>query len=232
MAKKVNWKRVIFWVLMASLLISIAYIIIQIIRAPAEHSPEHQYEKIKGDYFLMLLQCSLGVIVTLLPSLIKHKWSAKIPNYMYVLYFIFLFCAIILGEVTNFYFIIPYWDLILHTFSGAMLGALGLTLVTLMNDDEHINIKLSPAFVALFAFCFAIGCGVIWEMYEYTVDTIMNLNMQKYALESGELLVGRAALADTMEDLIVDVIGAGILSFIGYFSLKKKKKDNSEDILQ
>ena len=47
--------------------------------------------------------------------------------------------------------------------------------------------------------------------------------MQKFALENGTQLVGRAALADTMEDLIVDCIGAFTMSIIGYISLKHKK---------
>ena len=61
---------------------------------------------------------------------------------------------------------------------------------------------LSPFFIAFFAFCFALAFGVVWEIYEYTVDSVAALNMQKYALEDGTLLVGREALADTMEDLI------------------------------
>lgn len=47
--------------------------------------------------------------------------------------------------------------------------------------------------------------------------------MQKFALENGTNLVGRMALMDTMKDLIVDSIGALVISIIGYISLKYKK---------
>ena len=47
--------------------------------------------------------------------------------------------------------------------------------------------------------------------------------MQKYKLRNGTELVGRDALQDTMEDLIVDAIGAFATSGIGYISLKYKK---------
>ena len=117
----------------------------------------------------------------------------NIPNYMYVLYFIFLYCAIYLGEVRNFYFVIPHWDTILHAFSGAMLGALGFSLVSILNGSKRLRLKLSPFFIALFAFCFALAAGSVWEIYEYTFDGLLTLNMQKYALEDGTLLVGRAA---------------------------------------
>ena len=57
----------------------------------------------------------------------------------------------------------------------------------------------------------------------FIFDGIVGLNMQKFTLENGTQLVGRAALADTMEDLIVDCIGAFTMSTIGYISLKYKK---------
>lgn len=47
--------------------------------------------------------------------------------------------------------------------------------------------------------------------------------MQKFALKDGTLLMGREALSDTMEDLIVDGIGALVISIIGYISLKYNK---------
>ena len=92
----------------------------------------------------MLTQCILGLIVMFIPSIIERRWSIDIPNYMEILYFIFLYCAIYLGEVRNFYYLIPYWDTILHAFSGAMLGALGFTLVSILNDSAKIKIVLSP----------------------------------------------------------------------------------------
>ena len=57
-------------------------------------NPDH----VKGDYALMLLQCILGLVVMMLPSVIERKWSIGIPNFMYVVYFIFLYCAIYLGR--------------------------------------------------------------------------------------------------------------------------------------
>ena len=123
----------------------------------------------------------------------------------------------------NFYFNVPHWDTILHLFSGLGLGALGFSIVNLLNKSDKNYFSLSPGFVALFAFCFAVSIGVIWEIYEFIMDYILNTNMQKYALESGESLIGKAALFDTMKDFIVNVIGVIIISVIGYISLRYKK---------
>lgn len=111
----------------------------------------------------------------------------------------------------------------MHIFSGAMLGALGFSFVNILNKQEEVHVELSPIFVALFAFGFAISLGVIWEIYEFACDGIIGSNMQKFALENGTNLVGRVALLDTMEDLIVDGLGALSMCIIGYISLKYKK---------
>ncbi|HHW31854.1 MAG TPA: hypothetical protein GXX20_09320 [Clostridiaceae bacterium] len=219
---KINWRKIIGSILLITLVLSIIFAIIQIITSPATVPEGQEYVRLKSDYVLMLLQCVLGVIVMAVPSIIDKKWSIGIPNYMYVLYFIFLYCAIYLGEVRNFYFIIPHWDIILHAFSGAMLGALGFYLVSALNDSESVRIHLSPFFISLFAFCFALSAGAIWEIYEYTCDGLLFLNMQKYALEDGTMLAGRQALSDTMEDIIVDALSALIISVLGYISAKKK----------
>ena len=47
--------------------------------------------------------------------------------------------------------------------------------------------------------------------------------MRKFGLEDGTPFLGRAALMDTMKDLIVDTIGAAVMSVIGYISLKYEK---------
>ena len=45
----------------------------------------------------------------------------------------------------------------------------------------------------------------------------------KYMLDNGTALIGQAALQDTMKDIIVDAIGALVMSTVGYISLKYKK---------
>ena len=75
--------------------------------------------------------------------------------------------------------------------------------------------------MSIFAFCFALAVGTIWEIYEFACDGLLSLNMQKFALEDGTLLIGREALQDTMEDLIVDAVSALVVVTMGYFSIMK-----------
>ena len=221
------------WILLVTLILSVGYAAIRCIMAPAEIEDGKPYQKLKSDYILMILQCTLGIIVMMLPTFISHKWKIVVPNAIVILYYIFLYCAIYLGEVRNFYFVIPYWDTILHAFSGAMLGALGFILVDLLNKDQKVHVNLSPFFISLFAFCFALAVGAMWEVYEFSFDALLGLNMQKHTTETGTALVGTAALADTMKDIIVDALAALGVSIIGGIATKKKnittKKKQEKD---
>lgn len=205
-----------------SMLLPIGFLILKIMQIDEGYTDPLTHRS-RGDYVLMIIQCVLGMAAILIPGLIQEKKKLEIPNKMYFLYLIFLYCAICLGEIRSFYYRIPNWDTILHTFSGGMLGALGFSFVSLFNNEENFHLKLTPFFVAIFSFMFAIMLGVFWEVYEFAFDGLLGLNMQKFMLESGEQLVGRAALADTMEDLIVDMLGAFVMSVVGYISLKYKK---------
>lgn len=184
--------------------------------------------RVRSDYLLMLSQCCLGLAVMFVPSLLQKHWTWPIPDSMYILYFVFLYCAIYLGEVRNFYYLVPNWDTWLHTFSGGMLGALGFVVVGQLNEVRGVPVKLGPKFVCIFALCFAMTTGVLWEIYEFTADGLLGMNMQKFRLENGVELVGRAALRDTMKDLIVDFLGAAVVVGAGYFGERRKAKAERE----
>lgn len=228
MKKKRNAKEKIFLFVLITLIFSIFYSITRIIISPETATGMPIGTHVKSDYVLMLLQCCLGLVVLGLPSMLEKRFSLKLPNYMCTIYFIFLYCSIYLGDVRNFYYIFPHWDSVLHYFSGAMLGAFGFALVDILNHSEKVKMDLSPAFVCLFAFCFAIAAGVIWEVYEFTGDTLFGLNMQKHRLQDGTMLIGQEALKDTMIDLIVDAAGALIVIISGLISEKIKEHKNKK----
>ena len=118
----------------------------------------------------------------------------------------------------------------LHIVSGGILGLIGFLLVYLMNKTakEH-ELKLSPKFVALFTFTFALAAGVIWEIFEFLVDVTLNTNMQRWADIPAQPLIGRLeqgiGLLDTMGDLIIDTIGGLVAAVAGYIYLKEKEEN-------
>lgn len=213
--------------LFITLIISAIYSFVRIIAPQPFDAADNAYASMRSDYVLKFIQCLLGLVVLSVPSMASRKLKFEIPNFIYIMYYIFLYCAIFLGEIMNFYYMIPHWDIILHFFSGAMLGALGFILVSQLNDSEMIRVSLSPFFVALFAFCFALSCGAVWEIYEFVFDGLLGLNMQKFMTAAGEILDGHSALRDTMSDLIVDTLAAGFISLLGYSRLKAARSYGS-----
>ena len=221
--KSRDYRKIVGIFVFVSLILAIVGIAVMMIIAPSETRPDAPNRKIKSDYVLMLVQCILGLVVIILPGIIEHKIKIEIPSRMMILFILFIYAATFLGEVRNFYYIVPHFDTILHTLSGGMIAALGFSIIAFLNNSDKIPVILSPIFVACFTFCFALALGGMWEIYEFLADGVLNTNMQKFALEDGTNLVGRNAVIDTMKDLIVDAIGAFVISAIGYISLKQKK---------
>ena len=180
-----------------------------------------------ADYVTMALQCLLGIALMFLPSLAAKKLTLHIPSSLYAIYVVFLYFAIYLGEVWHFFYKFKYWDVLLHGFSAVSLGALGFSVVSFLNKDEHVRMSLSPLFVSIFSFCFALALGSLWEICEFTIDGLLGVNMQKFALEDGTDLIGRTALSDTMWDLVVDSAGALLASALGYFTLRRSRHTTS-----
>lgn len=177
----------------------------------------------QSDYLLMVVQCSVGIAITHIPAMAEKHLRINIPPFMKVVYSTYLFCAIFLGEVLDFYHLVPGWDSILHLNSGIMLGLLGCMVFVYSSRKQGADQQLSPALVTLFAFCFSMCAGALWEIYEYMMDSLLDLNMQKTILQGGQALAGRAALMDTMKDIILDALGAGVAAVICHHSVKHNK---------
>ena len=219
MKKKNRLGRILYFWVNLSFLVPIVYLILRLIFGGGS-SNEAGYHS-DSDYLLMLMQCILGLVTIHLPSILERRLRFELPSLLYGFYIVFLYCAIFLGEVRSFYYLFPRWDSILHFFSSMMTGFFGLMVVTILNRDRHVSMNLSPLFVCLFAFCFSVTIGSLWEIYEFLGDGLFGLNMQKFMTAQGELLVGHDALRDTMKDIIVDVLGALLASVIGMISIRR-----------
>lgn len=146
---------------------------------------------LRGIVFLILIRniltgnyenvfvCILTLLLFLVPFIIERKFKIEIPDDLEIIILVFIFSAEILGELNSFYTKIPGWDTMLHTINGFIMGAIGLSLIELLNKNSHINLKLSPIFVAIVSFCFSMTIGVLWEFFEFGMDITFNTDMQK-----------------------------------------------------
>lgn len=212
---------IIYFLTLASFTLPIIYTAVSLISSLMGNEPNLS-EAFHND-LLAILQCLLGAAAIHLPRILKKLMRLEIPPLMYILYLIFLFCSIYLGEFRNFYELVPYWDDILHALSGIITGFFAFMLTSVFMRKKSNPNTVSPLFIALFALTFSVTIGVLWEIYEFTLDSCFGLNMQKYKTADGVLLTGTQALTDTMKDLIIDTLSAVLTSTVGYFSIKNKR---------
>lgn len=206
-----------------------------------------------GNYNNMFLGI-LTLILFMVPQLLDKTLSVTIPAGLETVILIFIYSAEILGEINAFYVKIPIWDSILHTTNGFLMAAIGFALIDLFNRSERFSIKMSPYFVAFFAFCFSMTVGVLWEFFEFSMDWFFGTDMQKDwivpAINSVKLnptganipihvdvqsvvINGQTwnlggyldiGIVDTMKDLMVNFVGAVVFSIIGILYLKNRGK--------
>lgn len=146
--------------------------------------------------------------VTLLPAFLRRNYRVYLPLEFDFILVAFIFASLFLGEIQSYYERFWWWDVVLHTSAGMAMGVIGFALVFILNRHSQTSVVLSPVFLALFSFCFAQAIGVLWEIFEFGMDSVFGMNMQK------------SGLVDTMWDLIVNTIGAALVSFAGYFYAK------------
>lgn len=151
----------------------------------------------------------LTLFLTSIPTLIERRYRIDFPEEFELMILFFIYASLVLGEIYQFYDKFWWWDVMLHTLSGIIFGILGFYLVYIMNREKRIAVSLSPLFIAVFSFCFAIALGAVWEIFEFSIDYFFGFNMQK------------SGLVDTMWDLIVDTLGALVVSVWAYRYMKK-----------
>lgn len=155
--------------------------------------------------------------IALAPMLAPRRMPVAIPAEFHLLAVIFIFASLFLGEVHLFYERVWWWDMVLHASSGLLLGMFGFLLVYVLNENERVDLHLRPGFVALFAFMFALGVGVLWEIFEFGMDRLFGMSMQK------PMFGDPSGLTDTMWDLILDALGALVISLLGWWYMKHRQ---------
>lgn len=201
--------------------------------------------------------CLLTLFLFMIPSFAERWLHVSLPDVLEIVILVFIFAAEILGEIQDYYQKIPCWDTILHTVNGFLFTAIGFSITGILNKDKALVMRLSPFYMTVTAFCFSMTIGILWEFFEWGIDSWFGLDMQKDTvitqfassrlsglselevyhigdvvlicddgtqvrlMMSGYLDIG---LHDTMMDMLVNSVGAGIFSLLGYFYIKTDGK--------
>lgn len=167
--------------------------------------------------------CALTLLLLYVPSWVQVRLRIELPPPLEISVLCFIFAAEILGEVNAFYIVIPFWDTILHTLNGFLAAAVGFSLVVLLGGDERLTFDLSPAFMALTAFCFSMTIGVLWEFFEFGMDWFLGTDMQKdtviHAIHTVALDVTRSNRVVTIPDITETAVNGAELGLGGYLDI-------------
>ena len=193
-----------------------------------------------------LFLAATTTLLVLLPEFAEKIFKCKISLPVYL---ICLFYAIgpMLGHSHNLYYLIPWWDKLLHILGGVMFAFLGLFLFEKFVGKDQKNIVMT----AIFGLCFSRAIAVLWEFCEFGADTFLGMDMQddvvvdhinSYLLDDGIGVAGSIAnidevivngeklpvkgyidigLTDSMLDMLLETVGAIIISGIYIISSGK-----------
>ena len=179
-------------------------------------------EALKGNYYNVFL-CGLTLVLFLIPTFVEHRLHIDVPNTLEVIILLFIFSAEILGEIQEYYLIFPFWDTMLHTMNGFLMAAIGVAMVDILNRSDKFKVRLSPAFVALVAFCFSMTTGVVWEFFEYAMDCFIGMDMQKdtvvHAIHSVTLDPTRTNQVVTISGITDTAVNGESLGLGGYLDI-------------
>lgn len=175
-------------------------------------------------------------------SFFKKRFSYISSTYYYIAAF-FAFLSLYLGSFNDFYELFGWWDVVLHFSSGILLGFLGIIVVDVgLIYYTHDNLrKFDFVVIIICGVLLSISFAVFWELYEFFYDYISDGNMQRslivtnpetfdikpYLRPSGRFV--DPGLKDTMEDMILAVVGAliaAIISYIKFMRVDVSKKNN------
>ena len=122
--------------------------------------------------------CLLTLGLFLIPSFLEGALQIEIAPLFEGIIYGFIFAAMILGELDNYYTKYPLWDTMLHTLNGFLFAAVGFITIDLLNRNSK-SVKLSPLYLTMVAFCFSMTIGVLWEFFECGGDLFLGQDMQK-----------------------------------------------------
>ena len=158
-----------------------------------------------------------ALTLSYLPQFLASQIKVKLPLQFQFIITLFLYASIFLGEIGDYYERFWWWDVVLHAGSAFAFGFVGFLALFLLYSRHKL--AASPFLVSVFAFSFGLAIGTLWEVFEFAMDQIFGMQMQK------------SGLRDTMWDLIIDAIGAGTASCIGYVYLKYKIRDPFDTLI-
>lgn len=173
-------------------------------------------------YTVEFLQAIFAIVFTHLWDLFQllggKSFITKVPYNIFTGLNFFIAFGSVVGTTVNKFTTFDYIDVPEHFFAGYIAAVGGYELAVIIQSKQPVDKRISPALASLFAFAFSVAISVGWEFYEFTMDRLYGLNLQRTVFNS------EGGLVDTMVDLILCAGGALTGMFYSAFSHHNKEK--------
>lgn len=156
-----------------------------------------------------LFRIGLTFITIIGAYLLYIKSFLKGSRIIYYINMIFIFLSMYLASVWDFYSITNY-DKFLHLLSGAIIAIIGYVLFLYLTNEKSRK-EMKPLLSVIFVILFATAAAGVWEIWEFTTDSLFGLHAQN------------GSLYDTMWDIICGTV-VGIITAIPIYLYSKGKK--------
>ena len=177
---------------------------------------------LRGEYESAFI-CLLVLALFMLPFFIQQNFGIELPSTLEIIILLFIFAAEILGELKCYFITFSHWDSMLHTATGFLCAATGFALIDILNRNSRIKFQLSPIYVALTAFCFSMTVGVLWEFFEFGMDRLFLMDMQKdtvvQSITSVMLDPTNSNIPVTIDGITSVAVNGQDLGFDGYLDI-------------
>jgi hypothetical protein len=165
----------------------------------------------RGDWSSLYV-AGAALLFSTLPFLLFREYDFKVSWKIQAGIAAFLFATLILGEIHRFYTEILWWDMLVHLLAGIGLTLIGYRILFRLVYEKAIS--ATPVIHTLFTSFTAISILALWEVYEFTIDT---LGWAENKMQPSN--------TDTMTDIVVGVIGILLVSLPGYYFLSKQNRE-------
>ena len=160
-----------------------------------------------GDPNNRLFVSIVMAIASLIPFLIELIFKFLFPALMFLFYQIYLLFAGTIGSALNVYYLVSFYDIIIHCLAGYVFALLGIFILSKTTRYSSQTIL----FLALFCFLFSMACELIWELIEWTADNLFGQTAQGLPIDE----YGVPLVTDTMQDMLCNFAG-GIVFILHY----------------
>lgn len=167
-------------------------------------------------YTTEFLEAMFGIIFTHLWDLFQllggKTFITLVPYRIQTMLNVLICFGVVVGTTVNKFTTFEHIDVPEHFMAGFIATAGSYDLAVIIQSKQPKDKRISPALAAMFSLAFGVMLLTGWEFYEFSMDRLYGLNLQRSAFNT------EAGLIDTMTDLIVGATGCVVGMFVTAFS--------------